>query len=87
MISTLTPTCSICRLRFENRPILELHIREDHPQHSVSAEPGRGTPAAAHASQPNPRRPANGRRVRVATSRTACTIPIGLDLFSDWSRP
>jgi len=70
MTSTLTPTCSLCGLRFENRPLLELHLREDHPRHSASAEPGRGTPAAVPASRPRPRGPA-GRRPEPATaSRT-----------------
>lgn len=70
MISTLTPTCSICGLRFENRPILELHIREDHPQHRASTEPGHGTPADAPASQPLLRSPASSQRERAAASRT-----------------
>ena len=70
MNSTLTPTCSMCGLRFENRPMLELHIREDHPHRSASAEPGHGRPAAAHASQSHRRQPASERRERVAASRT-----------------
>ena len=70
MVSTLTPTCSICGLRFENRPMLELHIREDHQRHSAAAEPGHGTSAAPHASQSRPRHPASGRRERVAAART-----------------
>ena len=49
MVSTLTPTCLICGLRFENRPMLELHIREDHRQHRAAAQPGHGTSAASHA--------------------------------------
>jgi hypothetical protein len=70
MNSSLTPTCSMCGLRFENRPMLELHIREDHPHRSASAEPGHGTPAAAHASASHRRNPASERRERVAASRT-----------------
>jgi hypothetical protein len=27
---TLIATCPLCGLRFTNRPLLELHIREDH---------------------------------------------------------
>lgn len=30
MTSTLTPACPLCGLRYENMPLLELHIREDH---------------------------------------------------------
>lgn len=44
MTSTLTPTCSFCGLRFDNRPLLELHLREDHPQH--------GSPAPSRADHP-----------------------------------
>ena len=29
MPSTLTPACLFCGLRYVNRPLLELHIRED----------------------------------------------------------
>ena len=61
MTSTLIPTCSFCGLRFENRPLLELHLREDHP--------GRG-PAGAPASQPHPQSPAGEDRRRPADSRT-----------------
>lgn len=30
MPTTLTGTCPLCGLRFNNKPLLELHIREDH---------------------------------------------------------
>jgi hypothetical protein len=39
MTGTLTPTCPLCGLRYESRPLLELHIREDHRQ-SRHDEPG-----------------------------------------------
>jgi hypothetical protein len=32
MPSTLNPACPLCGLQYANRPLLELHIREDHPQ-------------------------------------------------------
>jgi predicted lipid-binding transport protein (Tim44 family) len=32
MLTTLIDTCPLCGLRFSNRPLLELHIREDHVQ-------------------------------------------------------
>jgi hypothetical protein len=57
MTSTLTPTCSFCGLRFENRPLLELHVRDDHPQRGSAAESRRSSPAGA-ASQSAPRGPA-----------------------------
>jgi len=69
MTSTLTPTCSLCGLRFENRPLLELHLREDHPQRGAFAEPGRGTPAAP-ASEPRPRGSASRPPEPATASRT-----------------
>jgi hypothetical protein len=30
MTSTLNPTCPLCGLRYASKPMLELHIREDH---------------------------------------------------------
>jgi len=32
MPATLVRTCPLCGLRFSNLPLLELHIREDHPR-------------------------------------------------------
>jgi hypothetical protein len=32
MPSTLNPTCPLCGLQYASRPLLELHLREDHPQ-------------------------------------------------------
>lgn len=52
MSSTLTLTCSVCGLRFTSRPLLELHIREDHLQRHHHAAPDRGDPAGARTSQP-----------------------------------
>ena len=31
MPATLIDTCPLCGLRFASRPLLELHIRDDHP--------------------------------------------------------
>ena len=49
MTSTLNPTCPLCGLRYESRPLLELHIREDHHQHS-GAHPGHRDPDSTHAT-------------------------------------
>ena len=32
MTATLHPACPLCGLRFGSRPLLDLHIREDHRQ-------------------------------------------------------
>lgn len=39
MSSTLHTTCPLCGLRFSGRPLLDLHMREDHPQRNRPAEP------------------------------------------------
>jgi hypothetical protein len=45
-------TCPLCGLRYDNRPLLELHLREDHPQRPQPEQP-RPRP-----KQPRPQRPA-----------------------------
>jgi hypothetical protein len=50
MPSTLTPTCPSCGLRFGSRPLLVLHIGEDHRQRD-HAQPGRTDPVNAGTSQ------------------------------------
>jgi hypothetical protein len=58
MPGTLTPACSFCGLRFAGRPLLELHIREDHLQRDRHGEPDRGDAAGAWVSQPRAGAPA-----------------------------
>jgi hypothetical protein len=40
MSSMLTTTCPLCGLRFPGRPLLDLHMREDHRERNRPAEPG-----------------------------------------------
>jgi hypothetical protein len=40
MPTMLIPTCPLCGLRYASRPLLELHIREDHGPRR-RAQPGR----------------------------------------------
>jgi hypothetical protein len=40
MSSMLTTTCPLCGLRFPGRPLLELHMREDHRERNRPAEAG-----------------------------------------------
>ncbi|HXZ72348.1 MAG TPA: hypothetical protein VEH31_15970 [Streptosporangiaceae bacterium] len=42
MSATLIRTCPLCGLRFDNLPILELHIREDHRRRGRRAAQGDG---------------------------------------------
>ena len=46
MSATLIRTCPLCGLRFDNLPILELHIREDHRGRKRRAAPDDADPAA-----------------------------------------
>ena len=64
MPGTLTPTCSICGRRFGSRPLLELHVREDHRRCDHN-EPGRAGLTDALASEPRAGVPA--RRSRQAS--------------------
>lgn len=52
MPSTLAPACSLCGLGFANRPLLELHIREDHGPPDRPAEPDHDDSGGAQASHP-----------------------------------
>jgi hypothetical protein len=53
MTSTLNPACPLCGLRYASKPLLELHIREDHRPRR-RAQPCRphagGTPASSPAA-------------------------------------
>lgn len=53
MPTALIATCPLCGLRFSNRPLLELHIREDHRRASVRRKdrPARTTGARRKISQ------------------------------------
>ena len=59
MPTMLIPTCPLCGLRYANRPLLELHIREDHrPRRRAqpdSHDPG-STPGSRHSGRSAPER-------------------------------
>lgn len=44
MPSTLNPTCPLCGLRYTGRPLLDLHIREDHMQRERDRQPDNDDP-------------------------------------------
>ena len=52
MPSTLTQACPFCGLRYANRPLLELHIREDHLQRNHRGGSGHDDPGDTRTSQP-----------------------------------
>lgn len=45
MPNTLNPACPFCGLRFENKPILDLHMREDHRQRTSRERNSDGDPS------------------------------------------
>jgi hypothetical protein len=57
MTSTLNPACPLCGLRFTSKPLLELHIRDDHrPRHRE--QPSHAEANGIPASSPQAGRPA-----------------------------
>jgi hypothetical protein len=56
MPTTLTPTCPLCGLRYHDRPLLELHIREDHRPRDRHAEPESDPGGSGDPATPPPRR-------------------------------
>ena len=54
MSGTLTTACPFCGLRCAGRPLLELHIRQDHLQRNSGAEPDHEESGDARASRPAP---------------------------------
>ena len=81
MSSTLTTTCPLCGLRFPGRPLLDLHIRDDHRERDRSAEPAPGDSAhrdSAHrdpAGTGAPRGGAGGTADEEVTATTAKPEP------------
>jgi hypothetical protein len=51
MTSTLNPACPLCGLRYATKPLLELHVREDH-RPRPRAQPGRVNASGTQASSP-----------------------------------
>ena len=49
MLSTLNPACPLCGLRFENKPLLDLHIRDDHRQRVSRERNGDSDPGSTRA--------------------------------------
>jgi hypothetical protein len=70
MPSTPNPACPQCGLRFGNKPLLDLHIREDHRQRvrrTQDGHPGRRAPTA--------QRPAEGVACPRVTVSPAAPVP------------
>lgn len=83
MTSTLTPACPLCGLRYDSKPLLELHVREDHRQRR-HAQPGRrdrgGTGGSPPSGSPSHRSGLDSRpsgTVKEVTAMTAMTADRG----------
>ncbi|MDQ2815739.1 MAG: hypothetical protein M3Z75_28810, partial [Actinomycetota bacterium] len=75
MTSTLNPACPLCGLRYASKPMLELHIREDHrPRRRAQAGPPEtgSTPA----SSPAGGRPSRRTDLAARPSRTAKEVTV-----------
>ena len=70
MPTTLNPACPLCGLRFGNRPLLDLHIREDHRQRVPGAQNGHRDPGSSRAAAPRADSPPRGHDVPPTPSRT-----------------
>ena len=71
MTSTLTPACPLCGLRYASKPLLDLHIREDHRPRR-RAQPGRPDVAGGtRASSPAAGSPSRRTGLAARPSRTA----------------
>ena len=77
MTSTLNPACPLCGLRYASKPLLALHIREDHRPRPGRPDVG-GSRASSPAAGPSRRPgPACGpsRTVKEVTAMTAIRLP------------
>jgi hypothetical protein len=52
MPNTLNPTCLLCGLRYADRGLLDLHIREDHVHRERNPEPAHDEPATPEVPRP-----------------------------------
>jgi hypothetical protein len=75
MPSTLNPACPLCGLQYANRPLLELHIREDHPpRNRPSGQTTETIPMTATQPSGEPRPP---RQPRSGWARTTLRRALG----------
>ena len=70
MPTTKIPACPLCGLRFANKPLLDLHIREDHRQPVPRAQDGHRDPGSTRARASRADAPPHGHDPASAPSRT-----------------
>ena len=78
MTSTLNPACPLCGLRYASKPLLELHIREDHAQRDAQpAAPAAEAQDQAQDQHPAPPPPRTERTSWAETARRALNRMLG----------
>lgn len=70
MPSTMNPDCLLCGLRFGNKPLLNLHIREGHRQSVPRAQDGHLDSGSTRAGASGADGPPHGHDLASAPSRT-----------------
>ena len=71
-------TCPLCGLRYPARPLLDLHIREDHAQRDAKpAAPAAEAQAQAQAQDPAPPPPRTERASWAETARRTLNRMLG----------
>jgi hypothetical protein len=77
MTGTPNPACPLCGLRFASRPLLELHIREDHRQRDCGDPDGTQThpPRTDSQSHRHDLAPTPSRTAKEVTAMTATHRP------------
>lgn len=73
MPNTLNPACPLCGLRFENQPIMELHMREDHRRRASRESIGGGDPGITRSPATGADNLADANEPAAAPSRTSAT--------------
>ncbi len=71
MPNTLNPACPLCGLRFENQPIMELHIREDHRRRASRESNDDGDPGITRSPTTGADNLADANEPAAAPSRTS----------------
>ena len=71
MPNMLNPACPLCGLRFENQPIMDLHMREDHRRRTSRESNGDGDPGITRSPATGTGNLADANEPAAAPSRTS----------------
>jgi len=73
MPNMLNPACPLCGLRFENQPIMELHMREDHRRRAPRESNDGGDPGITRSPATRADNLADANEPAAAPSQTSAT--------------